>query len=139
MTSWTDTTGNQPRLKVVLIVQEKTIEVTRESVHEALNLVGGVDRIPKDNATRLLAIVGNAEKGHEGYLVEQCMATYRLRMAPLVEQIYFRKKCLYVSTTLGKTMAAAERAQGNFDWSSFIRSNLGQQLTTVHSRQSLGV
>lgn len=55
-------------------VQGQTTKVTRAIVHDALDLVGGVDRIPKDSATGMLAIVGNAAKGHEGFLVEQCVA-----------------------------------------------------------------
>lgn len=59
--------------KFVSILRGESIAVTRGIVHEALDLVEEVDKIPKENATGLLAIVGNAAKGHEGYLVKQCM------------------------------------------------------------------
>lgn len=44
-----------------------SLEVTKAIVYKALDLVGTVDKIPKNNATRLLVIVGNAAKGHGEY------------------------------------------------------------------------
>lgn len=96
-------------------------------------MVGWVDRIPKDNTTGLLAIVGNAAKGQEKYLVEHCIIAYRLRIAALMKQLCFPKKCLYVSTTLAETKAKVERVQGNFDWSRFIMGNLQRLLMTIHT------
>lgn len=63
---------------VVAAVHGQTIEVTWAIVHEALNLIGRVDSISKDNTTGLLAIVSTAAKGHEGYLVKHCVAAYLL-------------------------------------------------------------
>lgn len=125
--------------KVYLTVLEEAREVTRAIMHKALNLVGGVHKIPKDNATGLLAIVGNAAKGHEGYPVVQCIATYRLPIAALMERLCFCKKYLYASATLAETMAAAEKVHDNFDWTRFIMGNLRRQLTTTHNKESQGV
>lgn len=80
------------QIRVVLAVRGQTIKVTCTTMHKALDLVESVDRVPKDNTTGLLAIVSNAAEGHEAYPVEQCVATYRLQIAALMERLCFRKK-----------------------------------------------
>lgn len=98
-----------------------------------------VDKIPRNSATKVLAIVGNGAKGYKGYSVEQCMGSYHPRITVLMDNSASARSACTLVQFLAETMAAAEMMKGTFDWSWFIMGNLQRQLTTIHSCKSLGI
>lgn len=108
-------------------------KITTELIHEALGFVVTVDKVSMNSAVGLFLVLGNTAKGHKGYCIEKHARAYHPQLAVLIKRLRFQKKCLYASAALVQTIATAEKAKGNFDWSRFILVNLRRQLTTIHS------
>lgn len=121
---------------VSLTLWRQHLRVTKELIHEALRFISTMDKLPKNKATGLLAIMGNAPKGHKGYSVKQCVAAYCPQLGALMEHLCLQKKCLYASAALAEMIATVEKARGNFTWLGFNLGNLRRPPPTIHPQKS---